>query len=163
MRSVFFSFYALEMKTIKLMLTAIVLIIFDILVGYICPSKNKLVNIQELLLLLLNLTIIYAVSYQDSGSVFSTVTNVMISLAFIQFCTIVFYHFLTYTCHCNVLNTLQSAKKKIIKLGVFGKRNRAHRNDFDVAMLNIPERTHNYNEYQDELVSADFENNNIYQ
>ena len=92
-----FQFLCIPHKT-KLILSTIILISFGMFVGYIHPNKNKLVNIQELLLLL-NLTIMYAVSYQGSGSVFSTVTNVMISLAFIQFCTIVFYHFLTYSCH----------------------------------------------------------------
>ena len=65
--------------------------IFGIYNGRIYPHKNKLVNIQELLLLL-NLTIMYTVSYQSNESIFSIVTNVMISLAFIQFCTIVRYH-----------------------------------------------------------------------
>jgi len=98
LRSMFFIFYALNAK-LKLVLSTVLLISFSILVGYIHPSRNQLVNIQELLLLL-NLTILYAVCSHVSGSMFSTVTNVMISLAFIQFCTIVFYHFLTYTCHC---------------------------------------------------------------
>ena len=80
-----------------------ILVLFTVYHGYIHPNKNKMVNIQELLLLI-NLIIMYAVSYQGSESVFSTVTNVMISLAFIQFCTIVLYHFLTYTCHCDVVN-----------------------------------------------------------
>ena len=70
------------------------------IVGYVHPSKNKFVNIRELLLLL-NLTIMYALSFLGSGNVFSTVINVMISLALTQFCTIVLYHFLIYTCLCN--------------------------------------------------------------
>ena len=116
------------------------------------PYKNKLVNIQELLLLL-NLTIMYAVSYQYSKSVFCIVTNVMISLAFIQFCTIVLYHFLTYTCHYNVMIALQTLKHKLMmKL--------CHKNHMkdnsDVELLNIPDCTYNYTEYQDGLVSDDF-------
>ena len=86
-----------------------ILIFLNAYHGYIRPNKNKMVNIQELSLLV-NLTIIYAVSYHDSKNVFSIVTNVMISLAFIQFCTIVLYHFLTYTCHCNVVSVLQTGK-----------------------------------------------------
>ena len=58
-------------------------------------------NIQEMLQLI-NLTIMYAVSYQNSENIFSIVTNIMISLGFIQFCTIVLYHFLTYT-HATVM------------------------------------------------------------
>ena len=58
--------------------------------GWVCSSKQKeLINIQELILLL-NLTIMYAESFQGSGSVFSTVKNVMISLIlFAQLCSII--------------------------------------------------------------------------
>ena len=150
MRSLFFAMYAFQ-ANLKLILSTILLIIFSIYSGYIHPHKKKLVNIQELLLLL-NLTIMYAVSYQYSESVFSIVTNIMISLAFIQFCTIVLYHFLTYTCHYNVENMLQTLKHKLV--------NTCHKYhlkyNFDAEMLNIPECTYNYTEYQDGLVSDDF-------
>ena len=150
LRSVFFSFYTLQTNP-RLIFSAVILILLSGYHGYIHPNKNKLVNIQELLLLL-NLTIMYAVSYQGSGSVFSIVTNVMISLAFIQFCTIVFYHFLTYTCHCNVVTTLQTVEEKFKKH--WNNVSNVHYND--AALLNIPNRTYNYNEYQDGLVSDDF-------
>ena len=155
LRSVFFIFYTLHTR-LKLVLSTVLLISFSILVGYVCPSRNKLVNIQELLLLL-NLTIMYAVSYQGSGDVFSTVTNVMISLAFIQFFTIVLHHFLTYTCHCNVVTTLRAVRKKITKYFCYGRSN--YQSAIDLALLDIPEHAHNYNEYRDKLVSDDFKNN----
>ena len=121
--------------------------------GCIYPHKSKPVNIQELLLLL-NLTIMYAVSYQCNESIFSIVTNIMISLAFIQFCAIVLYHFFTYTCHRNVEMILQASKEKLVN---FCCRNHSRNNDYiDVALLNIPECTYNYTEYQDGLVSEDF-------
>ena len=94
----------------------------------------------------------YAVSYQYSESVFSIVINIMISLAFIQFCAILFYHFLTYTCHFNVVITLQTLKHKLLRL----YHNKHLNCKIDVELLNIPERTYNYTEYQDGLVSNDF-------
>ena len=97
LKGLFFAFYALS-SNVRVILSTTVLIIFSISRASISPNKSKLVHIQELLLLM-NLTIIYVVASQG---IFSTITNVMISLAFFQFCTIVFYHFLTYTCHCNV-------------------------------------------------------------
>ena len=152
MRSLLFAMYGFQ-TSLKLILSTILLIIFSIYNGRIYPHKNKLVNIQELLLLL-NLTIMYAVSYQCTESIFSIVTNIMISLAFIQFCTIVLYHFLTYTCHCNVETILQASKEKLVK---FCYKNHPKNNDYiDVELLNIPERTYNYAEYQDGLVSDDF-------
>ena len=152
MRSFLFAMYAFQ-TSLKLILSSILLMIFSIYSGYVCPHKNKLVNIQELLLLL-NLTIMYAVSYQSNESIFSIATNVMISLAFIQFCTIVLYHFLTYTCHCNVEIILKASKEKLVK---FCHKNHTRNIRYiDVALLNIPECTYNYSEYQDGLVSEDF-------
>ena len=117
--------------------------IFSIYNGRIYAHKNKLVNIQELLLLL-NLTIMYAVTYKYS------VTNVMISLAFIQFCTIVLYRLLTYTCHVEIM--LQDLNEKLVNL--FYRNYSRNDHYVDIAMLNITERT--YTEYQYELISEDF-------
>ena len=150
MRSLLFAMHIFQ-ANLKLFLSTMLLIIFTVYSGCIYPYKNKLVNIQELLLLI-NLTIMYAVSYQYSESVFSIVTNIMVSLAFIQFCTIILYHFLTYTCHYNIVITLQTLKQK---LG--NPYQKDHLQDkFDVKLLNIPECTYNYTEYQDGLVSDDF-------
>ena len=153
LRSVFFALYGFQTK-FRLTIATVILILFTAYHGYMCPHKNKLVNIQELLLLI-NLTIMHAVSYQGNESVFSFVTSVMISLVFIQFCTIVMYHLLTYTLHCNVMIMLQTIKQKISIIKYFTKRNESL-NLFDVGLLDIPERTHNYTEYQDGLVSDDF-------
>ena len=62
-------------------------------------------------LLLSNLTIIHA-GYKYS--IFPIITDVMISLAFIQFSTIVLYHFLIYTCHCNVVIILVMLKENLM-------------------------------------------------
>ena len=129
------------------------LVLFTAYQGYIHPNKSKLVNIQEHLLLI-NLTIMYAVSYHGSESVFSIVTNVMISLAFIQFCAIVLYHFLTYTCHCNIVIMLQTVNRTVMKL--FIKKTK-RQNFNDLELLNIPECAYNYTEYRDGLISDDFQ------
>ena len=152
MRSLFFAMYAFQ-RRLKLILSTILLIIFSIYSGHIYPHKNKLVNLQELLLLI-NLTIMYAVSYQANQIIFSIVANLMISLAFIQFATILLYHILTYTCHCNIELALQALKDKMMKLCC--KNHLKHGQNFDTELLNIPECTYNYAEYQDGLVSDDF-------
>ena len=98
----------------------------------------------------------YAVSYQSNESIFFIVTNVMISLAFIQFCTIVLYHFLTYTCTChwNFVIMFQTVKQKMLKC--IKKSNISHENLHQHELLDIPECTYNYTEYQDGLISDDF-------
>ena len=150
LRSVFFTFYGFPEK-LKLIFSTMLLIIFGIYSGYIRPNKNKIVNIQELLLLV-NLTIMYAVSYQ--GSIFFTITNVMIGLAFVQFGTIVLYNFLTYTCHCDITRMLKTTKLKLMMKLCKKKSSSCVSNS--IALLNVPERTYNYNEYRDGLVSDDF-------
>ena len=128
-----------------------ILVLFTWWHGYSHPNKNKLVDIQEFLLLI-NVTIMYAVSYQGSDSVFSIATNVMISLAFIQFCTIVVYHFLTYTCHCNVVIALYNTKHMLIQ---FCNKKHLKDDSNDIESLNIPERLYDYAEYQQDGLVTD--------
>ena len=151
LRSLLFTFYAFP-TNLKLILSTMILIMFTVYDGYVCPNKNKMVNIQELLLLI-NLTILYAVSYEVSTTFF-IVTNVMISLAFVQFIVIALYHFLTYTCNCDVMCMLKTTKQKFIMK--FCKMKTLSRVSNNIALLNIPECTYNYTEYRDGLVSDDF-------
>ena len=153
LRSIFYALYAFQ-PNLRLILAVLILVIFTCYFGYVEPFKNKAVNAQELLLLA-NLIILHAVSpYQIiNNSVFIIFTNVMFGLAFIQFCTIVLCHFLIYTCQCNVVIMLVILKEKLMKLCILKKSNEC---DHNIALLNIPERTYNYSEYQDGLVSDDF-------
>ena len=143
LRSIFFALHVFKIK-LRLLVTTIVLVIFSTYYGYIRPNKNKVINIQELLLLI-NLTIMYAVSYYDSGNIFLLVTNATISLAFVQFSTVVLFHFLTYTCHCDVMNTLRTLREKAMSF--FGNRLDDYLNN--IALLNINENTYNYEECRD--------------
>ena len=77
----------------------------------------------------------------------------MISLALFQFCAIILYHFLTYTCHYDVAVML-----KIIKERLPSKKTPDNQNRF-VELLNINECTYNYTEYQDGLITDDFVQN----
>ena len=148
LKSLFFVFYVFTVK-LRLLIATMVLVTFSCTYGYIHPNKRRIINFQELLLLI-NLTIMHAVSYYSNDNVFGIVINLMISLAFIQFCIIVIYHFLTYTCHCNIETTFHAIKQKLMK----HRSRNCH--SINIALLNIPERTYNYNKYQDGLVSDDF-------
>ena len=157
MRNIFYALYGLELNLrLAIVLAVIILIIFACYFGYIQPYKNKAVNTQEFLLLA-NLIILHAISpYQNiNKSIFIIITNVMISLAFIQFCTILLCHFLIYTCHCNIVIILETLKKKMMKLCILKKSNDY---DYDITLINIPECTYNYSEYRDGLVSDNFNN-----
>ena len=151
LRSLFFTLYGFEIK-LRLIIATMILVLFTGYHCYIHPYKNKLVDIQEILLLI-NLTILYAVSYQCSESLFAVISNVMISLACIQFCIIVLYHFFTYTCHCNVVVMLQAIKRSTIKCLY---KNTEQQSLSNIELLNIPDCTYSYTEYQDGLISDDF-------
>ena len=154
-RSLLFAMYAFSAR-LKLILSTMVLMVFSIYTGYVRPHKNKLINIQELMLQF-NLSMMYAVSYQGNGRIFSTVINIAISLALIQLFIITLYHFLCYTCHCNVAGAMQHSKQKLMKLCNLCCNNHSeHSSRFDIELLNIPERTYDYAEYQDGLASSDF-------
>ena len=150
LRGILFSFYLLQIK-LRLILTNMILVLFIVYHDISHPNKNKMVNIQEILLLA-NLTIMHSVSYQSSETIFCIVTNAMISLAFIQLCIIVLYHFLTYTCHCDIVIVLQTGKEKLMRY-FYSKKSNFH---LQVELLDIPECTYNYTVYQDGLISDDF-------
>ena len=148
LRSLFYALYAFELN-LRLLLAVIVLVLFTSYFGYIQPYKKRVINVQELMLLA-NLIILHA-GYKYS--IFPIITDVMISLAFIQFCTIVMYHFLIYTCHLNVVIILGMLKVNLMKLCRLRRSdNRAN----EISLLNIPECTYNYSEYQDGLISDNF-------
>ena len=115
LRSWFFVLYGFISK-LRLLIAATTLIIFANVYGYIHPHKNKVLNVQELLLLL-NLTILHTVSNYCDGSILSLVTNIMISLALVQFLIIVLYHFLSYTRNYiyNIVAALRALRKKVMK------------------------------------------------
>ena len=144
LRSMFFVLHGFKSQ-LRLFISTLILMIFTTYHGYIKPNKNKIVNIQELLLLI-NLTILYAASYYGSDDVFSIITNIMISLAFVQFFAIVLYHFLSHICHWDVMTALHSLRENAVLCTI---RLVDYIND-DIALLDIvDESTHNYNEYQD--------------
>jgi len=151
LRGLFFALYGFQTK-LKLIIATMILVLFTGYHGHTYPHKNKLVNIQELSLLI-NLTIMYAVSYQNIDGVFSIVANWMISLTFFHFCSIILYHFLTHTCCYNFVAFLKNTKQKLMKLN---RKSHLQHVFNDVASLNIPKRMYNYAEYQDGLVTDDF-------
>ena len=141
LRSIYFALYGFQTK-LRIIMATMILIFLTGYHGYIRPNKNKMVNIQELLLLI-NLTIMHAISLQCSENVFPTIINIAIGLAFFQFCTIVLYHFLIYTCHCNA-NMLHAAKQKVMKHFLKKKQLQPQ----NLELLNIPaECTYNYAEF----------------
>ena len=148
LRSLFFVFYILHTQ-IKLLISTIVLLCYTLSFGYLYPNRSKIVNIQELLLLL-NLTMTYAVSCQSRDKIFSIFTNIMVTTVFIKFCLIILSHIITYSLHCDLISVLKAKTNKITwfkKSEQFCGIN---------SSLQIPDRAYNYTEYRDGFVSNDF-------
>ena len=154
LRTLLFALYGFELK-IRLILATIILALFTVYSGYNHPYKSKLINIQELLLLL-NLTIMYAVSYPCVESVFSIVINIMISIAFIQFCIILMYHIITYMCLCDIELALSHVKQKLIRL--FSITHLSSNSSSD-PLLGMPEDMFYLDEYQDEINNNENQDN----
>ena len=149
LRSLFFVFYNLPTQ-IKLFASTVILLCYTISFGYTHPNKNRLVNMQELALLL-NLTVVYAVSYQNNNKIFSLFANIMVAISLLQFCLIIFSHLLTYALHCDLIKILKAVATRMIP---------SKKPDSFIAHnvpLDIPERSFNYAEYRDGLISDDFE------
>jgi len=154
-RDILFGLYAINI-ILRLNISALLLVIFTMLTGYVQPYKNKFVNIQEILMLT-NVSILYGAgaSYQASGKIFYVTNNVMIASSLIHFCAIALYHFFMYTYHCGTIVVLLGGiRRKIESLLLHKKQNQV----YEVRLPNIPERTHNYSEYREGLISDDFHN-----
>ena len=151
-RNILFSLYAINTH-LRLSILAMLLVIFSITTGYVQPYKKKFVNIQELLLLT-NISILYGTgaSYETSGTIFFITNNFMIASSLLHFCAIMLYHFFTYTYHCSVIIMLQGSVKKLA--GLLSHKRQIQANG--IWLLDIPERTYNYKEYREGLVSDDF-------
>ena len=156
LRSLLFVFYSFHTQ-MKLIMSTLVLFFFSICFGYAYPNRNKFVNIHELTLLL-NLTIIYAMSYQSSNEIFSAVTNILIAIALTQSCLVIFVHIFVYIFHYDFIAIL-----KVCVANKLERFNKTSRSTSQYASLNIPDLAFNYTEYRDGLVSDDFRHNIIEQ
>ena len=101
--------YEFQAKPRQILVT-MSLLFFTIYHGYSQPYKNKIINIQELLLLV-NLTVLFSVSYNSRGSIFSIIASLMLSLAVFHFFVIVLYHFFTQTFHFDLKTVFKAIKK----------------------------------------------------
>ena len=145
LRSWFFALYGFASK-LQLLIATTTLVMFTNFHSYVHPSKSESVNMQELLLLL-NLTILYAVSYYCGGYILSLIINIMFGLVLVQLLTILLYHFLTYTCNfdINVVAALHQLRKNAIRLFA----NEPLEDNFysdDVALLGVDEIDYNHDD-----------------
>ena len=150
-KTVFFGISALDDNK-HLTIGIIMLCAMEGIVGYICPFKHRLKNLQEITLLLnLNALFVYTLSGQSTVTV-----NVMVGLAAVHFSFIIIYHIVNYTCGVTCKNRMQLFMCLIFKK-MTKKLSRVKSSNNNVAYSNeIPEITYNYSKYREPLVGEDY-------
>ena len=96
-RVIFFALSSLERNT-NLVLGTIILNMIIGIQGIICPLKNKVKNIQEMLYIM-NLQILYILALYDHQSINVIAFNVLFGIAAFQYLLILIYHAVTYSCN----------------------------------------------------------------
>ena len=152
-KAVFFAISALD-NTTNLTISIIVLCAMVGFVGYSCPFKHRLQNIQEIILLL-NLNTLFVFILSGQKVVF---THTIVALVVVHFIFIVIYHIVNYT-----LGAAFKGKAKLFIIFAFTlmtrklRRINSLKNKVITPYRNeIPEITYNFSEYQEPLVGEDY-------
>ena len=151
-KTVFFGISALDDNK-SLTIGIILLCVMEGVVGYSCPFKHRLKNLQEIILLLnLNALFVFTLSGQSIVAV-----DTMVALAAVHFSFIIIYHVINYTtCGAAFKNRMQVFMSLLLK-EITKKLSRTKSSNNSVAYRNeIPEVTYNYSIYQEPLVGEDY-------
>ena len=155
-RAVFFGISSLD-RTINLTVGIIILIIVNSMNTSCKPFKNKYKNYQEILLFF-NQIVLYTLTLYTYST---TAVSIMVSMVAVHFSLIVFYHILTYVTNDMIKNKLMIVRQKCA-IVQFVKRmyKKSRLQQFELrnnmAHLNVPNVTHNYQEYQEPLIGSDY-------
>ena len=124
--------------------------------SYLQPYKNRIINLQEVLLFC-NYVILSVLLLFDRGELLNVIVlNVMVRLSFLQFMIIIIYHLHFYVImrHCA---TVQNTTRVVwIKLKFcWQRRQNNHNNGNEVIQLQIPDVAFNYSEFQESLLGLE--------
>ena len=125
--------------------------------GFLKPFKNDLKNFQEHLLLI-NITILYAVLLYNQETLNTIAVSIVITLAAIHFSLIIAYHIITYVCseaiRLKIKSNIRSVAKQFAKLTKLTRKSQIV-NQFqlqDNMRHNIPEAV-NYHDFRQPLLN----------
>ena len=151
-RSVFFGISALS-RNVNLIIGIVLLSVIIAIHGIMCPYKNTIKNLQELLYLF-NLQALYAISLYGRSTTNITAVNILIIMAALQFCIIFMYHMITYMCDGAISKKIQMSVSTLMKCISKSSFNQQFELD-DNLSCRIPEVTYNYQEYREPLICQD--------
>ena len=144
-RALFFGISTLD-KSVNLAVSSVILSVLIGLHGTVSPLKDNFKNYQELLYII-NLQILYILTSQYQGT---TIVNVMVTLAAIQFIFIIMYHIITYSCS-GVIKIKISHFTNNVTMWISKLKEPLNVN-LQLHNIGIPEVTYNYREYREPLV-----------
>ena len=151
-RNVTVLFSVLSHNVLSITLNCIIIVIMAIIQGYIQPYKNKLINIQELLLLC-NFSIMCILLIFNGNETMNIITvNVMVGLSFLNFLIILVYHVFTFviTIHCTRLTKIVTIVWNCVFESCFSRRQREIHNER--FTMEIPKSQYNFANFQEPLI-----------
>ena len=146
-RALFYGISTLD-TSVNLAVSTIALSVIKGLHGVTSPFKSNFKSYQELLYII-NLQILYILTSQYQGT---TIVNVMVTLAAIQFIFIIMYHTITYSYSGMIKVKINHFTNKFTVW--ISKLNTPSNADLHDRLRNIeiPEVTYNYREFREPLV-----------
>ena len=157
LRTVFFGLSSLDSK-INFTTGLIILGITNVIHAYSKPFKSNLKNHQESLFII-NLLSLYTFALSFGQNEINKISvDILISLAAVQFTLIVFYHILVYAHGGTIQQTAMSMLHTLYRwMDRFFKKPQECNQQFELHLhCDIPEVTHNYNEYQEPLIGQEY-------
>ena len=148
-RAVFFGVAALD-KNINLIIGGILLSVMIGLHGLLRPFKNSVKNYHELVFLI-NLQVLYIFSLSSIGA---TAVDVMIAMAALQFTIIFTNNMISYMYGGVIGKKLQDYTSTVTK-SMQKKMKMSKVTTEQIILQNIPDKTYNYQEYQEPLLGED--------
>ena len=130
----------------------VIVITLTIIQGYIQPYKDKLINIQELLLLY-NFAIMCVLLIFNGNDMMNIITvNMMVGLSFLHFLIIVVYHVYAFviTIYCAKLITTITTIWSCVVKDCFNKKQIEIQNER--FTMEIPEAQYNFANFQEPLI-----------
>ena len=142
-------------KTVSLLLCCITIVTLIAIQGHIQPYKNKLINIQESLLLY-NFAIMCILLTFNGNETMNIITiNVMVGLSFLHFLIILLYHVFAFmiAIHCTKLTEI------IRKVWICIVEKCYRRGQRDIQherfRMEIPEVQYNFANFREPLIGED--------
>ena len=153
-RVLFYGISSLD-RNINLTIGIMLLTIIVGLEGVLKPFTIKYKNYQELVFMF-NLQFLFVVSLYNQDGTYNYFMNIMITSAAIHLFIIIIYHFSYYTCERIIRNRALSSAL-IRWFSNLPNRQHVHQAGGvqEIRLLDIPEVSFNYREYQEPLIGVD--------